>query len=108
MARAVDDPRKLQGAVAQALAGGCDRLVVGGGDGTISCAAGQLATSGRRDESAEVKSWRARRVFIDACPSQLVAADGEIIGRTPIHVEVVPGALRLVRPANLPRHSGRD
>jgi diacylglycerol kinase (ATP) len=39
---------------------------------------------------------RVRNITIDADPDQAVWADGENVGRTPISVDVLPGALRVV------------
>ncbi len=43
--------------------------------------------------------WQVRRVRIESDPVQDVQADGEMIGETPIEVEVVPQALQVVVPA---------
>lgn len=55
--------------------------------------------TGREADASDVKSWRARDVFIRTRPRQSVAADGEVIGQTPLRVQVAPGALWLIRPA---------
>ena len=39
---------------------------------------------------------RVRNITVDADPDQAVWADGEDVGRTPISVDVLPGALRVV------------
>jgi YegS/Rv2252/BmrU family lipid kinase len=54
--------------------------------------------TGREADESDVRSWRACDVFIRTRPRQSVAADGEVIGQTPLRVQVAPGALRLVRP----------
>lgn len=43
---------------------------------------------------------RARRVSIETRPARTVTADGEPIGRTPVTIQVVPGALRVLAGAN--------
>jgi len=40
--------------------------------------------------------WRGREILIDAEPDQPVWADGEFYGRTPVRVEILPGAVRVV------------
>lgn len=40
--------------------------------------------------------WRGREILIDAEPDQPVWADGEFYGRTPVKVEILPGAVRVV------------
>ncbi len=41
---------------------------------------------------------QAREVSLDVDPDQPIWADGEYIGRTPLKVDVLPGALRIVVP----------
>lgn len=43
-----------------------------------------------------------QRVIVEGDPAVMVHADGELIGRLPIEVHVVPGALRLLRPDGAP------
>jgi len=40
--------------------------------------------------------WRGREIQIDATPDQAVWTDGEFYGRTPVKVQVLPGAVRVV------------
>jgi YegS/Rv2252/BmrU family lipid kinase len=49
--------------------------------------------------------WQAREITIEATPSQLVHADGEVIGRTPITLKVLPGALSVLTPLAQPEMS---
>ena len=51
--------------------------------------------SGRHLARDDVRSWRSARVAVDASRRLTVEADGEVIGTTPLLVEVLPGALRL-------------
>jgi len=39
-----------------------------------------------------VKSARASRVSLDSVPMALIQADGELIGSTPVEIEIIPGA----------------
>ena len=39
-----------------------------------------------------VKTARARRVFLDSAPPSSIEADGELIGNTPVEIEIIPGA----------------
>jgi diacylglycerol kinase (ATP) len=50
---------------------------------------------GRHLTRDDVRSWRSTRVAVDASRALTVEADGEVIGTTPLLVEVLPGALRL-------------
>lgn len=45
---------------------------------------------------AEHFFWRGREIQIDAEPDQPIWMDGEFYGRTPVKVEVLPGAVRVV------------
>jgi YegS/Rv2252/BmrU family lipid kinase len=42
---------------------------------------------------------RGREISIDARPRQLVEADGTVLGKTPVSIEVRPNALRVMAPA---------
>ena len=44
--------------------------------------------------------WQARQIEISAEPSQPVQLDGEMAGRTPLSIQVIPHALRILTPAN--------
>lgn len=51
-----------------------------------------LAYFGALHRSPLVKTARAGRVSLDSTPSAWVEADGELIGKTPVEIEIVPGA----------------
>ncbi|MHB0856819.1 MAG: diacylglycerol/lipid kinase family protein [Anaerolineae bacterium] len=56
---------------------------------------------GRREESGKVRCFEAmRRVRVDANRALPVEVDGDVVGETPIDLEVLPGALRVVVPRN--------
>ena len=42
--------------------------------------------------------WRGRNITVDSEPSKAVWIDSEHTGRTPIHLRVLPGKLRVVVP----------
>jgi YegS/Rv2252/BmrU family lipid kinase len=48
--------------------------------------------------NARLYYWRGRDITVECEPSKAVWADGEILGRTPINVKVLPGALSVVVP----------
>ncbi|MCE7872917.1 diacylglycerol kinase family lipid kinase [bacterium CPR1] len=54
--------------------------------------------SGNFGGIAGVVQQRVRRLRLETDPPVLVQADGQIVGRTPLEVEVVPAALELVLP----------
>jgi len=49
-------------------------------------------------ESAKRYFWRGRHITIETTPDQPVWADGEYMGRTPVTVKVLPGALTVAAP----------
>ena len=55
---------------------------------------------------AEHFFWRGRVIQIEAEPDQAVWTDGEFYGRTPVKVEVLPGAVRVVIPEDWEGPSG--
>ena len=54
-----------------------------------------LVYRGTHVRRPEVRQFRGRELTIDS-PGYLVFADGEPIGRTPVRMQVVPNALRIV------------
>jgi diacylglycerol kinase (ATP) len=62
----------------------------------------RIALSLRRGEHVAhpaVTALRTARLEVEATPPQDVNADGELIGRTPVRFELLPGALRVHAPA---------
>ncbi len=51
--------------------------------------------------TARVQRFRVERVRIEAHKPCLFHGDGEILGNTPVEVEVVPNAVRILRPRNI-------
>ena len=52
-----------------------------------------LAYFGSLYRSPHVKVAHASRVSLDSVPQALLQADGELIGNTPVEIEIIPGAL---------------
>jgi diacylglycerol kinase family enzyme len=52
-----------------------------------------LAYLGSLHRSPHVKAARASRVSLNSVPQALIQADGELIGNTPVDIEIIPGAL---------------
>ncbi len=50
----------------------------------------------RRRKVPRMKSFKAERVTVDASPPLPVQIDGEILGTTPVHAQVLPAAVKLV------------
>jgi YegS/Rv2252/BmrU family lipid kinase len=55
-----------------------------------------LVVIGRHDNDPEVEYFQVRELHVAARPALQVQLDGEPVGTTPIRVEVVPGALRVL------------
>jgi len=51
-----------------------------------------LAYFGALHRSPHVKRTRATRVSVESAPPAWIEADGELIGKTPVEIEVIPGA----------------
>ncbi len=47
-----------------------------------------------------IKHWQAREIRIESDPPQPVQVDGEMLGETPVSVNVIPQAIRVLTPAN--------
>jgi diacylglycerol kinase (ATP) len=44
----------------------------------------------------KVKTFRAAEIAIDSCPQELLMADGELLGMTPLRLKVLPGELTIL------------
>lgn len=60
----------------------------------------QTAFQGSAAERDDIGYLRAQRIKVTTNPPQKVVLDGEIIGRTPIDVECIPGGLTIFVPFN--------
>lgn len=54
---------------------------------------------GGQENAAALEHWQAREVEVVADPPQVLQADGEIIGQTPVKARVIPQALEVIVPA---------
>jgi YegS/Rv2252/BmrU family lipid kinase len=45
---------------------------------------------------SKVKTFRATEITIDSCPQELLMADGELLGLTPLRLKVLPGELTIL------------
>jgi diacylglycerol kinase family enzyme len=75
------------------------RVVAGGYEDTALCpATGQEERVAPREQAGPFQHWQGREVMVTAEPPQLVQADGEVLGRAPVHVKVIPQAVRVIVP----------
>ncbi|MDD3012337.1 MAG: diacylglycerol kinase family lipid kinase [Candidatus Gastranaerophilales bacterium] len=51
------------------------------------------------DKSKKIQYFQAKQIEIKTKPSLFVQADGDIIGKTPIYIEIVPKAIEILIPA---------
>ena len=58
--------------------------------------AARIVLSG--ENSQAVPHFRARRVTVQADPPQTVQVDGDVVGMTPVNIELVPRAVRIIVP----------
>jgi YegS/Rv2252/BmrU family lipid kinase len=73
------------------------------GDGLWSALVHAVAILRRRYSlDTEIEYYRARHITITARPSLPVQVDGDTFGKTPITLEVMPGALQALMPSRLP------
>ena len=52
----------------------------------------------RPDNLHLVKHWQGRNISVTANPEQTVQCDGEVLGKMPLHVSIIPGAIRILVP----------
>jgi len=64
--------------------------------GALLSVAASMASGNENREN--LLRWQARHIEVEADPPQTVQADGEILGTTPITVEVVPAAVHMIAP----------
>ncbi len=50
----------------------------------------------RNDDAEPIQHWQAREISLVVDPPQTVQIDGEILGKTPLHVKVMPQAARII------------
>jgi diacylglycerol kinase family enzyme len=52
--------------------------------------------SGRTETIKEVTRTRGRKISASSEEAVLVEADGELIGRLPVEIDIIPGVLRMI------------
>jgi diacylglycerol kinase (ATP) len=75
-----------------------DVIVIRSADAT-SLAALAATVTGLASPGEQLPHWQVRRARIVADPPQGITADGEVLGQTPVDVEVLPRAVRVIIPA---------
>lgn len=51
-----------------------------------------------RDTRSKIRHYQAKDIEIKSKPSLLVQADGDIIGKTPVKIQILPGAIEVLAP----------
>ncbi|MCC7447944.1 MAG: diacylglycerol kinase family lipid kinase [Anaerolineae bacterium] len=78
-----------------------DVIVIRQGDpGSLLSVAASVITGA--DNAQPLQHWQAREITLVTDPPQAVQVDGEVMGQTPLHVKVVPGAARIIVPKPAP------
>ena len=52
----------------------------------------------RPDDLELVEHWQGKDISVSASPRQMIQSDGELLEKLPLHIKVVPGAIRVVVP----------
>jgi diacylglycerol kinase (ATP) len=52
----------------------------------------------RPDNLELVEHWQGKDISVSASPKQMIQCDGELLEKLPLHIKVVPGAIRVVVP----------
>lgn len=50
----------------------------------------------RPDNLKLVKHWQGKDISVSANPEQTVQCDGEMLGKMPLHIRIIPGAIKVV------------
>lgn len=74
-----------------------DVVVIQGSD--IPGLVGSALDAVQGQEPRAVCHWQGRHIRVEAVPQQAVLADGEEAGTTPLEIEVIPSAVRIVVPS---------
>ena len=54
---------------------------------------------GERPDNLElVKHWQGKEISVSSSPKQTVQCDGEIIKKIPLHIKIIPGAIKVLVP----------
>ncbi|MFO7639336.1 MAG: diacylglycerol kinase family lipid kinase [bacterium] len=64
----------------------------------LRLAAVMLLKRERPDNLELVEHWQGRDISVSASPEQMIQCDGEVLEKPPLHIKVVPGAIRVVVP----------
>jgi diacylglycerol kinase (ATP) len=59
----------------------------------------------RNDAAEPIQHWQAHEISLAVDPPQTVQIDGEILGKAPLHVKVLPQAARIIVPGTHPGDS---
>jgi YegS/Rv2252/BmrU family lipid kinase len=74
-----------------------DVIVIRAGDvGSILSVVASVIT--RNENAGPLQHWQAREIKLVSEPSQAVQADGEILGKTPVNIRVIPQAVSVIVP----------
>jgi diacylglycerol kinase family enzyme len=45
-----------------------------------------------------VKHWHGKEISVSSTPQQTVQCDGEVLKKMPLHIKIIPGAIKVLVP----------
>jgi len=48
-----------------------------------------------------VKHWQGKDISVSSSPKQTVQCDGEILEKIPLHIKIIPGAIKVLVPKKI-------
>jgi diacylglycerol kinase (ATP) len=48
-----------------------------------------------------VGHWQGKDISVSSSPKQTVQCDGEILEKTPLHIKIIPGAIKVLVPKKM-------
>ena len=62
----------------------------------------------RPDNLELVKHWQGKDISVSSSPKQTVQCDGEILQKIPLHIKIIPGAIRVLVPKQIDKQKATN